>query len=87
MDHNYPSRKEPFDVVLIKTEANDFTAKSEDFKRVLVEASDTIAAQADPACDIKGYRVIFVTKPGVKTYPEINARRREMEYRPQDGVR
>lgn len=80
MDQNYPTRKEMFDVVMIKKGINDMTAKPEDFKRVSVEATDPIAAQTDDKVIAENeYRVLFATRPGVPTDPETMARRRVYE--------
>ena len=72
-------RNENFEVVLIKLTASEFTAKPEDFKRVPVDAADPIQALHTPEANVKGYRVMWATPPGVLTEPEIMARRRELD--------
>ena len=70
---------EQFEVVLLKDGVSDLSAKPEDFKRVLVEASSPIAAQISDKGKVEGFRSIFATKPGVMTEPEVMARRRQVD--------
>jgi hypothetical protein len=77
-----PSRKEAFEVVMLKNGAHDLTAKPEDFRRVPVTATDPLQAlQSDEVAEAKkdGYYSLFAAKPGVLTDPEIHARARSFE--------
>ena len=79
-DPNYekPSTQH-LDVVLLKRDVSEFTAKLSDFKRIPVQAADPIAAQGDPevAKHDKEYRCLGAVPPGFETEPEANARQRE----------
>lgn len=79
-DHEEFTRKELFDVVMLKNGVNDMAAVSTDFKRVPVEASAPFEAltHKDVAA-VAGYHPLFAVPPGVPTEPEIHARRRELE--------
>jgi hypothetical protein len=72
-------RNENFDVVLIKRTASELMAKRDDFKRIPVQAENTIAAQWLPEVvkEEKEYRVLTAVPPGFETEPEAMARQRE----------
>ena len=75
----YPKRVEDFELVLLKTDVSEFAATPADFKRVHVAAEDQLQAMMSEEAKVSGYRVLFVSKPGVPTEPEILARRRELD--------
>ena len=76
------TRKEAFDVVMLKNGSHSETATVEDFRRVSVTASDPLQAQMSDEVEAArkdGYYVLFAAKPGVLTDPEVHARRRSFE--------
>lgn len=79
-NESYPRHVEAFEVVLLRDGVNQMAAKWEDFKRLPVEAENTLQAQMlDAVRAEKGWSPIFATKPGLLTEPEVLARRREMD--------
>jgi hypothetical protein len=84
------TRKELFDVVLVKEGAHPHSAKTTELKRVTVEASSTLAARSDPKVEAEtGWRPFQVTTPGQETPEEVAARQRSMmeEHPPVDRAR
>lgn len=76
----YERPLELFSVVLVKRSANEMSAKSDDFKRIEVQAADPVAAMlSDEVQKQKDFRPMCATKPGILTDPEIMARRRELD--------
>ena len=74
------TRKETFEVVMIKNGRTEQSAAIEDFRRVRVEASDPLQAFThEDVQKIEGYYPILTAKPGVLTDPEVHARRRSFE--------
>lgn len=79
-DHAEFTRKELFDVVMLKNGVNDMSALSTDFKRIPVEAGAPFEALTHKdVTNVTGYHPLFAVPPGVATEPEVHARRRELE--------
>ena len=70
---------EHLDVVLIKLTASEMSAQETDFKRIPVQAQDSISARWHPDVEkhAKEYRIIGAVPPGFLTEPEMLARQRE----------
>ena len=80
MPDDFATRKEAFDVVMLKNGKHSESAAIEDFRRVPVNATDPLQAQmSDEVAKQDGYYPILVAKPGVLTDPEIHARARSFE--------
>jgi hypothetical protein len=77
-------RKESFDVVLLKEGVNPMEAKPDDYKRVPVQATSTLAAQMLDEAQVAGYRPVNATPPGYTTDDEVMARQRELNGPPVD---
>ena len=68
----------PFDVVMLKRSASEFTCLPDDLKRIRVTAVDQMNATYDPLVEAeeKEYRVLGAVSPGHETEIEMSARSR-----------